>query len=324
MKRFSRIAIGIFLVTLTGFAGVASDAPSGAVEAGCSESGPVSGTYIVTLCITDPAADATLNGIAAVSASATVTGVNPGVQKLVFYLNGEYNLMDFGFPFTFSLPTTDYVDGPTLIEAEAIMRDGLVTQRAAVPVVFANGITEPPVNTNTFTPATGTTPPPGQSFILAAAGDGAGGLPAADQVTDLIASWNPNMFLYLGDVYEKGTPAEFYNWYGTDETFYGRFRAITNPAIGNHEYENNVAPGYFDYWDNVPNYYSFNVAGWHIISLDSTNQFNQTAPGTPQYQWLEQDLNANTAVCTIVFYHHPLFNVGEEGESTRSERVCGR
>ena len=45
-------------------------------------------------------------------------------------------------------------------------------------------------------------------------------------MTDLISSWNPNVFLYLGDVYEKRTPTEFYNWYGTPETFYGKLRLL--------------------------------------------------------------------------------------------------
>ena len=27
--------------------------------------------------------------------------------------------------------------------------------------------------------------------------------------------------------------------------------------------------GYFDYWNNIPNYYSFNAGGWHFISLNS-------------------------------------------------------
>ena len=53
----------------------------------------------------------------------------------------------------------------------------------------------------------------------------------------MVDSWNPNLFVYLGDVYEKGTSTEFYNWYGTPDTYYGRFRDVTNPIIGNHEYE---------------------------------------------------------------------------------------
>src|SRR5687767_3427035 len=198
----------------------------------CVTSGP---SYTVTVCFTEPADGATLTGLRSVTTTVTVNGTNPGVQKLLYYLGGDYLLTDYTAPFTFTLPTDRFVDGARTLEVEASMRDGFTTQRSSVDVTFVNGVTVPPVNTNTFTPAAGTTPAPGRPFVLAAAGDGASGRPEAQSVTDLIGSWSPNMFLYLGDVYERGTPTEFYNWYGTPDRFYGRFRGITNPTIGNHE-----------------------------------------------------------------------------------------
>ena len=129
---------------------------------------------------------------------------------------------------------------------------------------------------------------------------------------------NPNLTLYLGDVYEKGTPTEFDNWYGLNQpgnTFYGRFREITLPTVGNHEYTGGQAPGYFDYWDNTAHYYSVDRHGWHIISLDTNPAFNQTAPGSAQYTWLQNDLASNTQPCTLAFYHQPRFNIGDEGPS---------
>ena len=154
--------------------------------------------------------------------------------------------------------------------------------------------------------------------MLAAAGDGASGETAAGDVTGLIASWNPNLFLYLGDVYEDGTSTEFYNWYGTESTFYGRFRSITNPVIGNHEYQSGgIAPGYFDYWDNIQRYYSYDAAGWHFIALDSNcGLVPSCAVGQAQYQWLLSDLSTHTNVCTIAYFHHPVYNVGPEGYTT--------
>src|SRR5205085_1108797 len=83
--------------------------------------------------------------------------------------------------------------------------------------------------------------------VVAAVGDGAGGESSEEAVVGEIASWNPSLLLYLGDVYQKGSPAEFDNWYGRgDPRFYGRFRSITNPAVGNHEYDGSQAAGYFD------------------------------------------------------------------------------
>lgn len=312
---FRAIFIFIVLLSLT-----ASPFHNQVLAAGgnCVTSSPNSGVYTVTPCITLPAAGATLGGLQTVSVVVTVTGTNPGISKLIFYLNGEYLLTDFQSPYTFTLPTADWVDGGKTMAVEVSMRDGFTSQRSSIFLVFSNGVTQPPVNTNTFTPTAGTTPSSGNPFVLAATGDGAGGLINADTVTSMVDSWNPNLFLYLGDVYEKGTSTEFYNWYGTSDTFYGRFRDVTNPIIGNHEYENGVAPGYFDYWDNVPNYYSYDAAGWHFIALNSNCGLLQNcAVGQAQYQWLLNDLNAHSNTCTIAYFHHPVYNVGPQGPSTR-------
>ncbi|MDQ3870012.1 MAG: metallophosphoesterase, partial [Chloroflexota bacterium] len=289
--------------------------------ASCESSAPASGAYTVTVCLTEPGDGAVLSGMKTVTATASVGGASPGVQKVVFYLNDGYLLTDYSAPYTFSLPTAKDADGIKLLEASPVMRDGFVARRAGVTVTFLNGNTEAPTNTNSFSPRTGTSPPAGRPLVLAAAGDGADGVPNAGQVTDLIASWNPNMFLYLGDVYEKASVAEFHNWYGTSNAFFGRFRAITNPTIGNHEYEGREAPGYFDYWDNVPHYYSVNAGGWHFIALDSTSQYSQLDPGTDQYEWLKRDLASNPNNCTIAFFHHPRYNVGPEGAAERLSGV---
>jgi Big-like domain-containing protein/calcineurin-like phosphoesterase family protein/fibronectin type III domain protein len=287
----------------------------------CAASSPGSGVYTVTVCITAPADGATVSGEVSVTATVSVTGSNPGIQKLLFYLGGEYLLTDYAAAYTFVIPTTKFVDGSRLLEVEAKMRDGFTSSRASIDTTFNNGITQPPTNTNNYNITTGSPPQAGRPFQLVATGDGASGEPNAAAVTDLIASWDPNLFLYLGDVYDDGTSTEFHNWYGTGSNHYSRFRAITNPTVGNHEYQGNQAPGYFDYWDNVPHYYSYNVAGWHVINLDSTSQFDQTAPGTPQYDWLVQDLNASSAVCTVAYFHHPVYNIGPEGEATRMNDI---
>jgi hypothetical protein len=129
---------------------------------------------------------------------------------------------------------------------------------------------------------------------------------------------------YLGDVYERGSAFEFDNWYGSKGTgarAFGRFRGITNPAVGNHEYLTPGAAGYFDYWDNVPHYYSYDIAGWHFVSLDSNPQYDQLRPGTAQYDWLAADLGANRARCTMVYFHHPRFSVGAHENRIRLQAV---
>ncbi|HEY3312200.1 MAG TPA: Ig-like domain-containing protein [Anaerolineales bacterium] len=284
---------------------------------GCATGGPLSGAYTVTVCFSSPADGAVLSGTQTISVSTSTTGANPGFARMIFYLGGEYLLMDFQSPYTFSVPTGKWVDGARTLEVEAFMKDGYTSPRASLNVTFQNGVSTPPVNNNSFTIRTGTTPPAGAPFTLVASGDGAGGTNNYSNVTDLVTSWNPNMFLYLGDVYQKGTATEFLNWYGTSSTFLGRLKGITNPVIGNHEYENGVAPGYFDYWDNIPDYYSYDVAGWHFIALNSNCGLkHDCAVGQTQYQWLLNDLNTHNNACTVAYFHHPPFNVGPEGYTT--------
>jgi chitodextrinase len=287
--------------------------PVAASGGSCQASGPVTGAYTATVCLTDPADGATIVGNSTIAATVSFSGTSPGVRRVVFYIDGTYLLTDYTAPYTFVLPSAWLVDGVHVIEAESLLRDNFTTTRAAISLTFNNGVTQPPVNTNHFTPSTGTAPAPGKPFVVGAVGDGAGGDPSADNVTNLISSWNPNLFLYLGDVYENGSMAEFYNWYGTNNEF-DRFRSISDPTIGNHEYTGGQAPGYFWHWDNIPHYYSYNAGGWHFISLDANNNpgFNGLAPGTAQYTWLQNDLRANRLPCTIAYWHQPLYNIGNE------------
>lgn len=284
-----------------------------APPANCADSSPVSLLYTVEVCITSPASGATFAGNGTITGTVSmVSGTNPGTQKMVFYLNGVYLLTDYSNPYTFTLPTNRWVDGAYTLSAEAVMRDGFTTTQASIPVTFSTGTGTPPVNGNTFTPTSGR-PANGQPFVVAAVGDGAGGEATATSVTNLIASLNPNLFLYIGDVYEKGSVAEYYNWYGNSGSFFDQFRSITDPTIGNHDYLTGDKSPYTYYWDNIPDYYSFNANGWHFISLNSNSSFIGVGPTSAQYLWLQQDLAANTSPCTIAFYHHTYFSIGPEG-----------
>ena len=52
-------------------------------------------------------------------------------------------------------------------------------------------------------------------------------------------------------------------------------------------------------------YYSYDLGGWHIISL------NSNAPdslSSPQGQWLRDDLSASTKKCQLAYWHHPTFS----------------
>jgi hypothetical protein len=289
--------------------------------ASCASSSPTSGMYTVTICFSSPASGSVLTGDTTVTATISVTGTNPGTQRMIFYLDGAYMLTDYQSAYSFTLPTARWIDGSHTLAVGALMRDGFTSQQASISVSFNNGVTTPPVNTNQFQPSSGIPPINGAPFIVAAGGDGASGETNAGNVSNLIVSLNPNLFLYLGDVYEKGSVTEFYNWYGTSATNFGRFRSITDPTIGNHEYTGGKAPGYFDYWNNIPSYYSYNAGGWHFISLNSNYLYEPVGPLSTQFKWLQQDLAANSGVCTIAYYHHPFFDIGPEGSTVQMSDI---
>lgn len=249
------------------------------------------------------------------------------MQRLVFLLNGSDLVSEFQAPYTWTLDSTRWMDGGYSLQAYALMRDGFSTDPTTETVTFSNGITSPPVNNNTFSPTSGTTPAPGHPMVVAAVGDGAGGEPGEASVVNLISSWNPNLFLYLGDVYENGRPMEFNNWYGLPgaQGSYGQFFSITDPTIGNHEYVGSDISGYAWYWNNPPHYYSYNVGGWHVVSLDNISKFIGTTTSNANYlaetAWLSNDLASNNLACTLVYYHEPMFNVGPEGSATNTAGI---
>ncbi|MDR3575848.1 MAG: DNRLRE domain-containing protein [Anaerolineaceae bacterium] len=278
---------------------------------GCASSTPPSRKYTIMLCFTSPSDGGVLSGNVTVAPAISFTAGSGTVQHIIYYLSGQYLLTAFQKPYSLVLNSALFVDGSASLTFVAQMSDGYTTVNpASINVTLSNGVTSPPVNTNTFTPALGT---PGSPFVVAAAGDGAGGETNSLNVSNLISSINPNLFLYLGDVYENGSLTEFYNWYGSGTNYFSKFNSITDPTVGNHEYTGKLAPGYFYYWNNVPNYYSFNTGGWHFVSLNSITNSVPANVGSAQYSWLQADLAANTSPCVLVYWHEPLFNVGQEG-----------
>lgn len=121
--------------------------------------------------------------------------------------------------------------------------------------------------------------------------------------------------LTLGDhTYPRGTAAEFANCY---EPTWGRFKARTWPAPGNHEYYTKDAAPYFAYFGERAGhgYYSLRLGAWRIYSLDSNLS---GAAQARQLAWLRQALAQDagagaTAPCTLAFWHHPLYSSGGHG-----------
>ncbi len=104
---------------------------------------------------------------------------------------------------------------------------------------------------------------------------------------------------------------------------WGRVLSMTHPVPGNHEYLTSGgtdcgsnAAGYFEYFGSSAGpsgkgYYSYNIGAWHIIALNSNcSQVGGCGSGTPQYNWLKNDLATHSNFCTLAYWHHPLFSSG--------------
>jgi calcineurin-like phosphoesterase family protein len=159
--------------------------------------------------------------------------------------------------------------------------------------------------------------PPEQSFILVGAGDIAScKQPQGAEATAKLIEQIPGTVFAAGDLaYERGTPAEFEKCYGPT---WGRFKDRTKPAPGNHEYDGSLAVGYFQYWGGQAGppekgYYSYDLGAWHIIVLN-TNCGSQVlggcGQGSPQEQWLHQDLAEHPNACILAYGHHALLSSG--------------
>jgi hypothetical protein len=143
--------------------------------------------------------------------------------------------------------------------------------------------------------------------IVWAVGDGATGSRAAKRVAATIAAGRVDRFLYLGDVYERGTAAEFASNY---HTVYGRLARITSPTPGNHEWPNR-RHGYNAYWRGIkartpPPYYAFRLRGWTILSLNSEIDHDSSSP---QIRWLRRIVRGG-GTCRLAFWHRPRHSAG--------------
>lgn len=140
-----------------------------------------------------------------------------------------------------------------------------------------------------------------------AVGDGADYDLAGAEVTRLIKRGRPDRVLYLGDVYETGTAEEFARNYVPT---YGKLAKITAPSLGNHEAANTIE-GYERYWQEVrgtppPSFYSFELAGWEILSLNSEIDYG---PDSAQVRWLDQETR-DGGDCRLAFWHRPRYSAG--------------
>jgi len=157
-----------------------------------------------------------------------------------------------------------------------------------------------------------------QDVVLVGAGDIARCGPENlfyPQATATLLDSIPGSVFAIGDLaYVDGLETEFNRCF---DATWGRHRARLHPVPGVHDL---IAPngfGYFNYFgpaagDPTKGYYSFNYGAWHVVVLNSVCTPAPTLPGactatSPEAQWLQADLAANPAACTVALWHTPLY-----------------
>lgn len=164
-------------------------------------------------------------------------------------------------------------------------------------------------------------PPPGGAPTIAAAGDISP--PSANagnkRTSDLLVANPPDKVLTLGDnQYPDGELSGFNSYYNPT---WGRVKALTAPSPGNHDLHLACSSqGYWSYFGAAAGtacqgYYSYDLGNWHIVALNSGCGSSSSAPnspscatGSPQEQWLRQDLASSTKQCKLVYWHHSRFS----------------
>ena len=146
---------------------------------------------------------------------------------------------------------------------------------------------------------------PSDDVVLVGAGDISECESDGDELTAQLLDVVPGTVFTTGDnAYEEGRIDEFNNCYGPT---WGRHKDRTKPVPGNHEYLTSDAAGYFQYFNNIPSYYAYNLGSWRIYALNSEIDVSETSP---QIMWLKEDLAANPAQCVLAYWHQPRWSSG--------------
>ena len=192
--------------------------------------------------------------------------------------------------------------------------DGVVfssREGAAPPQLVMNLEATVPTATETSTPDTPPTDSPtptateSGSVVLVGAGDISVCSRTQDELTaQLLDNISGTVFTTGDNAYVDGTYAEYLNCY--DPTW-GRHKSRTKPSPGNHDYLTTGAAGYFQYFNNIPSYYAYDLGAWRIYALNSEINVSLSSP---QVAWLANDLAANPRQCVLAYWHKPRWSSG--------------
>ena len=133
-----------------------------------------------------------------------------------------------------------------------------------------------------------------------------------------ISAEKPHIVLQCGDLVNEGSI--YSQW---ERLFFTPAQPLIDhvpiyPTLGNHERN---AEHYFQYFSlpRTESWYSFEYGNAHFVVLDSNE--DHLTQGSPQVEWLIEDLNSSAATWKFVSFHHPPFTAGGNYYSERRIRL---
>jgi hypothetical protein len=155
---------------------------------------------------------------------------------------------------------------------------------------------------------------PGTPFRMAWMADCRTGTLIHDQISGLIATYDPKFSCYGGDYCSDASYTSWKNeFFRTSE-----LNLISHvpffAAIGNHETWGTNTKAFTrspDSPSNTQDYYSFDYGDVHFLCLN--NQVSD-GPGSAQYNFAQSDLASTSKTWKIVFFHNPAYCSGGHGE----------
>ncbi len=99
------------------------------------------------------------------------------------------------------------------------------------------------------------------------------------------------------------------------------------PSIGNHDFQAERGAPYYRYFGERAGpagkgYYSYQVGDWHVIVLNSELAVDGlVGERREQEEWLRADVTKNRRLCTLAYFHKPLFSSSWRRGSPAVERL---
>lgn len=160
-------------------------------------------------------------------------------------------------------------------------------------------------------------------------------------VANLVKSWNPEFIITTGDnsypdsreeLLDPNIGQYYHEYIGGYSGAYGPDPGVNRfyPSLGNHDYNGPPPAGssdpikpYLDFFPQIPDsssgnhrYYDFVQGPVHFFVVNSNGQDpDGNSSNSAQAQWLHTQLTASTSTWNLVYFHHPPYSSGNQGNS---------